>query len=116
MSLTKNGIPSLAAVLLFSPFPQAYFPQLCITAVCIPETEVGETGPKGTRFFDNHRIEGTLAQMPEGALSFVKKNTRTKAIVDPGSGKRVDRSDYPLTALREALLNALVHRDYSIHT
>lgn len=54
--------------------------------------------------------------MLEGALSFVKKNTRTKTIVDPGTGRRADRSDYPLVAVREALLNALVHRDYSIHT
>lgn len=116
MSLTRDGVPSLAAVLLFSPFPQAYFPQLCITAVCIPGTEIGETGPEGERFSDNQRIEGTLSQMLEGALSFVKKNTRTKTIVDPGTGRRADRSDYPLAAVREALLNALVHRDYSIHT
>ena len=116
MSLTKNSIPSLSAILLFSPFPQAYFPQLCITAVSIPGTEVGQTGPEGERFLDNQRIEGTLAQMLDTALSFVRKNIHVKTIVDPETGKRVDRSDYPLTAVREALLNALVHRDYSIHT
>lgn len=115
-SITREGIPTLSAVMLFSPFPQMYFPQLCVTAVAVPGTEVGEVGPEGERFLDNQRIEGTLPQMLEGALAFVRKNIRTKTIIDPENGKRADRGDYPVTAVREALLNALVHRDYSIHT
>ena len=35
MSITRNGEVTLSAVLLFSPYPQAYFPQLCITAVVV---------------------------------------------------------------------------------
>ncbi|MEG2222612.1 MAG: ATP-binding protein [Oscillospiraceae bacterium] len=116
MSMTKDGVPTLAAALLFSPYPQAYFPQLCITAISVPGTEVGQTGAAGERFLDNQRIEGTLTQMLDGALGFVKKNTRIKTIIDPQTGKRMDRSDYPMAAVREAMLNALVHRDYSIHT
>ena len=54
--------------------------------------------------------------MLDAALAFVRKNTRTKTIIDPETGKRRDRSDYPPNAVREAILNALVHRDYSIHT
>lgn len=116
MSMTRASVPTLAAVMLFSPYPQAYFPQLCITAVSVPGTEIGRTGAEGERFLDNQRIEGTLTQMLEGALAFVKKNTRTKTIIDPETGKRMDRSDYPVAAVREAVLNALIHRDYSIHT
>ena len=116
MNMTRGGVPTLAAVLLFSPYPQAYFPQLCVTAVSVPGTELGQTGTEGERFLDNQRIEGTLTQMLEGALAFVRKNTRTKTIIDPDSGRRTDRSDYPMAAVREAVLNALVHRDYSIHT
>jgi len=116
MSITRGGIPTMAAVLLFSPYPQAYFPQLGITAIVIPGVELGEVGAEGERFSDNKRIEGKITDMLEGALNFVRTNMKTRTIIDPQSGKRTDKPDYPMTAVREAVLNALVHRDYSIHT
>ena len=116
VGLTREGVPTLAAVLLFSLFPQGYFPQLCVTSVSVPGTEIGQLGPEGERFLDNRRIEGTLTEILEGALAFVRKNIRLKTIIDPETGKRADREDYPLTAVREAILNALIHRDYSLHT
>lgn len=116
MSVTKEEIPTLAAVMLFGFYPQAYFPQLCILASSVPGTEVGQLGKEGERFLDSQRIQGTLTQMLAEAMTFIHKNTRTKIIIDPETGKRSDRSDYPEAAVREAVLNALVHRDYSIHT
>ena len=116
MSITRNGEVTLSAVLLFSPYPQAYFPQLCITAVVVPGKELGETGILGECFLDNRRIEGTLPEMLDGAIQFVRKNMKIKTIIDPDTGKRTDHTDYPVEAVREAVLNALVHRDYSIHT
>lgn len=116
MCITRNGAITLNAAFLFSYYPQAYFPQLCITAVVVPGTEVGETGMMGERFLDNQRIEGSIPEMLETAIGFVRKNMRTKTIIDNATGKRQDRTDYPVTAVREAVLNALVHRDYSIHT
>lgn len=116
MSVTKEKIPTLAAVMLFGFYPQAYFPQLCILASAVPGTIVGQLGAEGERFLDSQRIQGTLTQMLAEAMTFIRKNTRTKIIIDPKTGKRSDRSDYPETAVREAVLNALVHRDYSIHT
>lgn len=116
MSITRNQAVTLSAALLFGPYPQAYFPQLCITAVVVPGTEIGETGLQGERFVDNQRIEGNISQMLETALQFVRKNMRVKTIIHPETGIREDRTDYPITAVREAVINALVHRDYSIHT
>lgn len=116
MSITLNGQYSLTATLLFGVYPQAYFPQLCIVATVLPSDEIGLLGVNGERFLDNVRIEGTIKDMLTQALSFVRKNIRTKTIVNPYTGERNDRTDYPMTAIREVLLNALVHRDYSIHT
>ena len=82
----------------------------------VPGNEDGDAGPNGERFLDNERIEGTIPEMLEQALHFIQKNTRTQTIIDQETGKRKDRTDYPMIAVREALLNALVHRDYSIHT
>ncbi|MBR5091374.1 MAG: putative DNA binding domain-containing protein [Ruminiclostridium sp.] len=113
---TTDGQPTLAGIMLFSDYPQAFYPQLCITAVSVPGTEMSMVGSVGERFIDNKRIDGTLTQMLDEAILFVRKNTRQKTIIDPDTGKRNDRSDYPTEAVRELILNALVHRDYSIHT
>lgn len=116
MSITRNRSVTLSSVLLFGLYPQAYFPQFCITAVVVPGKEIGEVDSDGARFLDNARIEGTIPEILEEAIAFVKRNMRKKTIINPATGKREDRTDYPVTAIREAILNALVHRDYSIHT
>ena len=116
MSILRNGEITLSALLLFCRYPQVYFPQLCITVVALPGEEIGEVCDSGERFIDNQRIEGNIPEMLDQAIAFVRKNMRTKTIINPKTGKREDRTDYPITAIREALLNSLVHRDYSIHT
>lgn len=115
MGVTSDGIPTLAGLMTFSKYPQTYFPQLCITAVSVPGTEMGMTGMDGERFIDNKRITGSIPDMLDEAVDFVRKNSRTKTIID-NNGKRADKNEYPIKAVREAILNALVHRDYSIHT
>ncbi len=115
MGITKDGYPTLAGLMTFSKYPQGYFPQLCITAVSLPGTEQGAIGNDGERFIDNKRITGAIPDMLEEAVEFVRRNSRTKTIIDD-SGYRADKPEYPIKAVREAILNALVHRDYSIHT
>ena len=115
MGVMSDGVPTLAGVLSFSKYPQGYFPQLCITAVVVPGTELGSLGGDGERFIDNQRITGAISEMIDAAVDFVRRNSRNKTIVDD-DGKRRDKIEYPIKAVREAILNALVHRDYSIHT
>lgn len=112
--ITKDETPTLTGILCFSRFPQATFPQLCITAVLVPGFTIGDTNSDEERFIANKKIEGTIPQMVEAAVSFVAVNMRESiSVID---GKRIDKPEYPLTAVREAVLNALVHRDYSPYT
>lgn len=116
MSITVNGQVSLYATMLFSPFPQAFLPQLGIIATVVPGKEIGDRGEQEERFTDNRRIEGPIPEMLDEAINFIRRNMKTKTIVDAETGKRQDKTEYPVTAVREAVLNALVHRDYSFHT
>lgn len=116
LNMVSNGQPTLACVLLFGLYPQAFFPQYTINATVVPGTQIGDISSDGTRFTDNKRIEGTLPQIIDEALSFCRKNMRMPTIIDESTGERRDVPEYPIIAMREAVLNALVHRDYSIHT
>ena len=98
--LQKEGQFTLTAVLLFGLYPQAYFPQLSIIASRVPGTEMGEVDETGQRFLDSKRIEGSLVEMLEGAVSFLRSNMRMAVRIDPKTGKRQDMPEYPLDALR----------------
>lgn len=114
--ITRDGQVTMAALMLFGLYPQAYYPQLCINATCVPSNQMGIVDEKGNRFTDTKHIEGTLSDMLDDALAFVRKNMRVATKIDPATGNRWDIPEYPMDAVREAILNALVHRDYSFHT
>lgn len=113
LNITREGKPTLAAVMNFCVYPQGYLPQLAITAVVVPGTQIGERDVGDPRFLDNKRIEGTIKTMVEEAIIFCKRNMKVQTIIDPETGRRQDRTEYPIEAIREAVLNALIHRDYS---
>ena len=115
MGIKNSGKYTLTGVLIFAKYPQAYFPQFSITAVAVNGYELGDMDDDGARFIDNKRITGNVEEMLDQALEFVKRNSKVKTIIDE-QGKRVDRVEYPIKAIREAVLNSIVHRDYSIHT
>ena len=113
--ICQKGVPTLAGLMLLGEYPQEFFPQLSITAMVVQGKEIGELGDDGERFSDNKRLEGTIPQMLEGALGFVRRNMKSKTIISD-DGLRADKPEYPLRAVREIILNALIHRDYSVHT
>lgn len=116
LSITRDGRPTIAAIMNMGIYPQGYFPQLGITAIVVPGKEIGDVAEDAARFLDNKRIEGTISAMVAGAMQFCLRNMKVRTIIDPATGKRQDRTEYPPDAIREAILNALIHRDYSFYT
>lgn len=107
--------PTLAGMMVFGEYPQGYLPQLFIACVVVPGRKLGDVGELGQRFDDNERVEGTIEEMLDKSLAFVRRNIGTMVIIDD-DGKRTDIPHYPMKALREAIANALIHRDYSTNT
>lgn len=108
--------PTLAIVMLFGLFPQAFFPRLGIIATHVQGEEVRDLTHELESYIEQEYIEGTIPQLLERALRFVRRNIRVSTYINPQTGMREDRAEYSIAAIREALLNALVHRDYSVHT
>lgn len=68
-------------------------------------------GVKKTVFRDRKELSGSLFEQLEEAFSYIDRYNRTRS--EFSGLERVDMRDYPVEAVREALLNAIVHRDYS---
>lgn len=68
-------------------------------------------GSKKSVFKDRRELSGSLLSQLEEAFAYIDRNNRTRA--EFSGLDRVDMRDYPPEAIREALLNAIVHRDYS---
>lgn len=112
----KNGNPTVCGIMLFGKYPQYLSPNLDIVAVvCATRNYAQEDDDTGERFIVNKRLDGTIPQMLETAIAFVQQNMATSTVIDE-TGHRKDVSEYPVKAIREIILNALIHRDYSIHT
>ena len=111
----KELYPTLTGTMLFGLYPQCFYPQLFVACVVVPGKKLGDTGLDGERFIDNKRVEGTIEEMLDGTLNFLRRNMKTKVIID-SYGKRTDITEYPIDALKEAVANALIHRDYSSYT
>lgn len=118
VDIDENGKykPTVAGLMCFGIYPQSFFPQWMVTCIAVPGYEMGEVGGIGERFIDNKKIEGTIPEMIENVINFIIKNMSIKTIINSKNGKREDKSEYPINAIREGVLNALIHRDYSPHT
>lgn len=63
---------------------------------------------------DSEKIKGPLSKGLKLALQFIERNTKTGWKKTPDGGREEIRS-YPKEAIREAMVNAIAHRDYSIY-
>lgn len=102
--------PTVAGLLALGEFPQKFYPRLNIVFTAFPATDKG-TLDNGKRFVDSENIDGPIPVMLSNTLRAVARNMRHGAVMD--GALRRDAPEYPLDAVREAVANALMHRDYS---
>lgn len=95
---------SIAEYLSFTKINTDY-PQAIVKAACFK-------GNKPVTFLDARNFDKSLILITDQVLEFIKKNIRLQYIIT-GKAERDERWEYPMVALREAILNALVHRDYN---
>lgn len=104
-------IPSLAGLLTVGAYPQQFFPQLMVSLAVYPNPDPGQPGPGGVRFLDSAAVGGNVPTMVNDAAQAVLRNLRRAArIVGVG---REDVWEIGPEVIREAIVNALMHRDYS---
>jgi ATP-dependent DNA helicase RecG len=110
-ALSAQGQPTAAGMLLFGKDPQALIPQSKLTYVRFPGTE--PSGGAGEhRYTRRQDCAGALARVIESVWSVLLQEMRGEAVVR--GLQREDRYVYPPNAVREALVNAVCHRDYRI--
>lgn len=107
---------TVAGLLLFCANPNRFLPQAGIDAVAYPGKEkdyaakerLSIRGPMTALMGNDGIIENGLV---EQAVEFVRRNTQVAAALTDGS-RREQTWTYPEEAVRETIVNALVHRDY----
>jgi ATP-dependent DNA helicase RecG len=97
--------PTMAGVLLFAREPQQFVPQSVVGLARFPGTTRGTT-----QIVDRADVEGDLAETIDRAEAFVRRNTRIASKIY--HAQRLEITAYPYPAIREAIANAVIHRDY----
>jgi len=113
--MIEEGV-TVGGILLFGTTPNRFLPHAGIDAVAFPGTE------KDYAARERAALRGPMTPLlnaggqvvenglVEQALEFVRRNTPVGAVIE--EGRRIERSTYPHEVLREAIVNALIHRDY----
>ena len=132
-----RALASAAGLLLFGKRPERFLPHAGVSAAAYAGTDkdyeakerMTLRGPAVSLAYQRTEQDGTLyprlahtfsdsnefseSGVIERALDFVRRNIGLRAWIDRG-GRRQEHWEYPLEAVREAIVNALAHRNYTI--
>ncbi len=105
--LVRKGrrlLPTLAALLLFGRRPQRLLPHAAVKAARFKGRDISSF------IVDSAEIGGTVDRQIEAAVQFVVRNMRMASVIEGVYRREIP--EYPLPAVREAITNAVLHRDY----
>jgi ATP-dependent DNA helicase RecG len=105
----KTFSPCVAGLLLYGDNPSASFPKRCAVKIVFYDTKLEK--PEREHLKINESISGPLYQLAHKTAARVAEIMSSISIMGPDGLKTVD---YPPEAIWEILVNALIHRDYSI--
>ncbi len=103
--------PTVAGVLIASRDPRRWLPNAYVQTVAYRGDRVRPNATAMAYQLDAADISGPLDAQVEGACRFVARNMKVTAFKDAG---RLDLPHFDMTAVFEAVVNAVVHRDYAI--
>ncbi|MES2615951.1 MAG: helix-turn-helix domain-containing protein [Bdellovibrionota bacterium] len=103
IELIRDCVPTRAALLLFAKNTDTYFPSAFL--------KIGRFRSP-TNIVDDREVHGTLFDQLDGAMSWFRERLETKFLIT-GNPEREVQWEYPLSAIREAVINVLCHRDYT---
>jgi ATP-dependent DNA helicase RecG len=107
LHLRAQGQLRQAAIVLFGREPMPNYPQCALRMARFK-------GTTKTEFLDQRQLHGHAFRLLDEAVHFTMRHIPVAGRIEPGKLEREDIPLYPPLALREALVNALCHRDYSI--
>ena len=110
-AVNADGQPTVIGLLLFSEYPQHWMPQCSVVfAKFVGKTPRGENGLAG--YSRREEITGPLSRVIESAWNLIWSEMAVSAVVK--GLEREETYEYPQFAVREAIVNAVCHRDYRL--
>lgn len=110
-ALNADGKPTMTGILLFSEYPQQWLPQSSVVfAKFVGKTPRGESGLAG--YSRREELTGPLPRLIESAWNLIWSEMAVSAVVK--GLEREETFEYPQFAVREAIVNAICHRDYRL--
>lgn len=104
--------PTVAGVLVASRDPRGWLPNAYVQAVAYRGDTIGPDEATALYQLDAADIAGPLDAQIDGACRFVARNMKVAAFKRQG---RQDRPGFDMTAVFEAVVNAVAHRDYAVY-
>lgn len=107
---TGSAHPTMAGLLALGKYPQQFFGQLMVSFASYPGANKSDM-TQGTGLADRSELEGAIPDMVDDAVKVVLRNLKHRRVIK-GAGA-ADVPEIPIEAIREAIVNAVTHRDYS---